>query len=118
MAPSDDRLFQGTQKRWVDKTSLGDIVAIASKAALSLRWPTWAPVWDFLVTFIPNQRIDRVQDFMESIAERVDDVEAFKTRVENSPTYACLFEEATALAVRTPIRPADVLMLMSSWATG
>lgn len=79
-----------------------DMLASGIRTALGLAGPIGTVVGEFLTQFVPAQRIDRLQHFVECLHERLDDLEVrFKERLAASPSFAALAEEACVSAVRT-----------------
>jgi len=62
--------------RWLKSTEQQDILAKGIRAALSLCGPVGIIIGEFLTDFVPQQRTDRLQDFVEALAERVAGCEA------------------------------------------
>jgi hypothetical protein len=78
-----------------------DLAAKTIKMALGLA-PGGGLLAEFLTEFIPRQRIDRLQDFTEQLAARLEGVEdAFRARVQESAAYSSLVEQASLGAVRS-----------------
>lgn len=80
-----------------------DMLASGLRVALSAVGPLGGLVGEFLTQFVPAQRLDRLQHFVECLSERLTGLETlFKERVQALPSYAALAEEACVSAVRTP----------------
>jgi hypothetical protein len=80
-----------------------DGAAAAIRVGLSACGPLGVLVSEFLTQFVPGQRIDRLQEFVEEMDERLKDVEEqVRQRLQTSSAYAVLMEEITVAAVRTP----------------
>jgi hypothetical protein len=91
--PSDHPLRKVTQE---------DLLASGLRVALSAAGPLGAVVGEFLTQFVPAQRLDRLQQFVERLSERLGELESsFRERVHGSPAFAALVEEAAVSAVRT-----------------
>jgi hypothetical protein len=78
-----------------------DLLASGLRVALSAAGPFGAIVGEFLTQFVPAQRLDRLQQFVDCLAERLDRLESdFRERISSSPGYAALVEEAAVSAVK------------------
>ena len=96
-------MFEERQPDWLRRFTQEDMVALGMRTALATLGPFGAFFGDFLTQFVPNQRLDRLQDFVEKMHERLSSFEApFSSRVASSEAYASLVEEVTVQAVRTP----------------
>jgi hypothetical protein len=90
---SSDLLRQFTQQ---------DILARSIRVGLSLAGPVGGLIGEFLTEFVPGQRVDRLHDFVEKLADRLAGIEEqFKERLATSSGFAALAEQATLSAVRT-----------------
>ncbi len=79
-----------------------DMFASGLRVGLSIIGPAGVIAGEFLTQFVPTQRIDRLQDFVEKLGERLAGVEdQFKERLVTSPGFAALTEQASLSAVRT-----------------
>lgn len=79
-----------------------DVLASSIRVALAIAGPVGTILGEFLTQFVPAQRLDRLQHFVESLAERIGDMEReFWERLCSSSAYAALAEEASLSAVRT-----------------
>jgi hypothetical protein len=79
-----------------------DLLASGIRAALSVAGPVGTIVGEFLTQFVPAQRLDRLQQFVESLHERLSGLEEqFKERLNSDPAFASLVEEASIAAVST-----------------
>jgi hypothetical protein len=88
---------------WVRRYTQEDCGAATLRTALSLAGPVGAIVAEFLTQFVPGQRIDRLNDFVEQLGQRVADVEEqFKVRLHESAAFASLAEQVSLAAVRSP----------------
>ncbi len=56
---------------WIRKYTQGDLLASTLRSALSLTGPVGVIVAEFLTQFVPDQRIDRLHDFVERLGERM-----------------------------------------------
>lgn len=73
------------------------------RVALSALRPFGGVIGDFLTQFVPQQRLDRLTEFVEILHEQMEAAAtSFQQRVETSAPYAALLEESTLAAVRTP----------------
>lgn len=80
-----------------------DLLVSGLRVALSAAGPFGAIVGEFLTQFVPAQRLDRLQQFVECVSERLGALESsFRERIHSSPAFAALVEEAAVSAVRTP----------------
>lgn len=79
-----------------------DWLATSIRTTLSLTGPIGALFGEFLTQFVPGQRLDRLQDYVERLGERLIGLEEqMQQRTESSPAYAHLVEQATVAAVQT-----------------
>lgn len=83
-------------------TTQADILAGSLRASLALLGPAGVLFGEFLTHFVPNQRLDRLTDYVEILGDRLDDLQAFQTRIESSAAFAAVVEEATVAAVQSP----------------
>lgn len=98
-------MFDKPRVDWLDRFTAEDGAASSVRIALASAGPMGAIVAEFITQFIPNQRLDRLQDFTEQLANRLTGLEsAFQERIRESAAYASLVEEASLAAVRTPSR--------------
>lgn len=66
-----------------------DLLASGLRVALSAAGPFGVIVGEFLTQFVPAQRLDRLQQFVDCLAERLGGLESvFRERVSSSPSYA------------------------------
>jgi hypothetical protein len=80
----------------------GDLLAAGIRVALSPLGPFGAVIAEFATQIVPKQRLDRLQDFIEQLNQRLSGMEAlFRERISLSAPYASLAEEASLAAVRT-----------------
>ncbi len=78
------------------------MLAAGIRVALGVAGPVGTIVGEFLTHFVPWQRMDRLQQFVECLAERMTGIEErFKDRVTSDPAFAALAEEASVSAVST-----------------
>ena len=83
----------------------GDVIVSALRSALSVAGPMGAIVGEFLTQLVPDQRMDRLQDFVELLDGRLTGLEdQFKARLHESSTYATFAEQVMVVAVRTSSR--------------
>ncbi len=88
---------------FVRKFTQGDLAASTIRATLAVAGPLGAIVSEFLTQFVPDQRLDRLQEFTEILGERLSGVEKqFESRLDLSAGYAALAEETFVAAVRSP----------------
>ena len=81
-----------------------DILSTAVRVTLSsaLPGPLGALVSEFVTQFIPQQRQDRLQQFVEELNEKFEGLQAeMRARLEASQGFAVLTEEVCLSAVRT-----------------
>jgi len=79
-----------------------DLLVSGLRVALSAAGPLGAIVGEFLTQFVPAQRLDRLQQFVECLSERLGELESsFRERIHSSPAFAAVVEEAAVSAVRT-----------------
>jgi hypothetical protein len=79
-----------------------DLLASGLRLALSAAGPFGAIVAEFLTQFVPNQRVDRLQQFVECLSERLGGLESsFQERISKSSAFAALVEEGAVSAVKT-----------------
>ena len=80
-----------------------DMLATGIRVGLSAAGPIGVIAGEFLTQFVPAQRADRLQDFVEKLADRLSGLEEqFNERLSTTAGYAALAEEASLAAVRTP----------------
>lgn len=78
-----------------------DLLAGAVRTGLSLLGPVGAIAAEFITEFVPQQRLDRLHDFVEKLGARLVGLEEqFKTRLASDAGFAALTEQATLSAVR------------------
>jgi hypothetical protein len=98
-------MFEGPRVDWLRRFSSEDVAAIGIRTGLAAAGPLGAIVAEFITQFVPNQRLDRLSDFTEQLAERLTGLEtAFQARIGESAAYASLVEQATLAAVRAADR--------------
>ena len=79
-----------------------DMMGSGIRLALSACGPVGAVVSEFLTQFVPGQRIDRLQQFVEELHERLSGMEdRFKAKLQESAGYAVLSEQVSVAAVQT-----------------
>jgi len=88
---------------WVRRFTQEDLLASALKSALALTGPFGGVIGEFLTQFIPQQRLDRLHDWVEQLNDRLKGLEAgFERRLQESAAYSALAEQAAVAAVQTP----------------
>lgn len=93
----DDRPKADLLRRFTQE----DLAAKTIRTGLSLI-PGGGLLAELLTEFIPAQRLDRLHDFAEQLAARLQGLEdAFHSRVKESAAYGSLAEQATLSAVRS-----------------
>ena len=91
------------QQTWLRRFTQEDMLASGLRMALSAAGPFGAVLAEFATQFVPQQRLDRMQNFIEQLNERLRDLEdGFRERVKLKLRLAALTEEVTLAAVRTP----------------
>lgn len=96
-------LLEEPRASWLRRFTQEDMAAASMRMALSAAGPLGALVAEFATQFIPRQRIDRLQEFVEELNERMAGYEEqFRERLAGSVPFAALAEEATLAAVRSP----------------
>lgn len=79
-----------------------DLLASTVRVALAAAGPIGAIVGEFLTQFTPSQRLDRLQNFTERLAARLEGLEEqFKARLTSSQSFAVLAEEVSQAAVHS-----------------
>jgi hypothetical protein len=87
----------------VRRYSQEDYLAATIRVTLGLTGGVGLFLGEFLTQFVPGQRLDRLQEFVEQLDERLKGLEEqFKTRAYSSSAFSALVEEASLAAVRTP----------------
>ena len=95
-------VLKDSPQKWVQAFGQQDVLARAIRVGLSACGPVGAIVGEFLTEFVPRQRLDRLHDFTERLAERLAGVEEqFNERLQASAAFASLTEEASIAAVQT-----------------
>lgn len=80
-----------------------DLAASTIRVALGLAGPLGSIMAEFLTQFVPQQRLDRLQDFVEQLDAQLGDLrEEFRAKQQTSAGYSALVEQATSAAVQTP----------------
>jgi hypothetical protein len=87
---------------WLRQFTQEDYAASLIRVTLGLTGPLGVIAAEFLTQFVPRQRLDRLSDFLEKLVERVSDLEAFKSRLQESAAFSAVVEQAFIVAVRTP----------------
>jgi hypothetical protein len=94
--------FDESPQQWVEHFDRQDVLAKSIRLGLSVCGPIGAIFGEFLTEFVPGQRVDRLHDFAEHLAERLSALEdQFRERLQSSPTFASLTEQASVAAVQT-----------------
>lgn len=92
-----------------------DVLAAKLRSALTLVGPAGTILAEFLTEFVPDQRLQRLQDFAERLGERITGMEKTLTaRLKDSAAYAGLAEDVSVAAVRSisPERRTDLAELL------
>lgn len=98
-------MFEDQKTDLLRRYGQGDVIVSALRTALSVAGPMGAIVGEFLTQLVPDQRMDRLQDFVERLDDRLTSLEdKFKARLHQSPVYAAFTEQVMVAAVRTPSR--------------
>ena len=106
--------------QWMRPHDPQDVLASAIRVGLIACGPAGAIVAEFLTKFVPNQRLDRLQEFTELFAERLAGLEEqFREKLAESAGFAALSEQATIAAVQTPSsqRRRDLVELLRTGMT-
>lgn len=91
------------EPEWWRKFAQEDATALILRSSLALAGPFGPIVGEILTQFIPRQRADRLQSFLEQLNERLAELEEqFRQRVNESAGYASLVEQALIAAVQAP----------------
>ncbi len=78
------------------------LLAAGIKGFCGLLGPFGAIAGEFLTQFVPRQRLDRLQDFIEQLNDEVGALrDRFEARLQEPP-FASLTEESFVAAVQTP----------------
>src|SRR5687768_4970744 len=92
---------RSSDKDLLRRVTQEDLTAKTVRMALSAV-PCGGIVAEFLTEFIPRQRLDRLQEYVELLEARLGGLqEAFQARLHESAAYAALTEQTTLAAVRT-----------------
>jgi len=95
-------MFESNAPELWRKYTQQDLLAATIRVGLSLTGPLGAIAAEFITEFIPQQRIDRLTDFVEKLAEVLKESdEQFKERLSSSNGFAALAEQVAVSAVRT-----------------
>lgn len=90
------------QQSWLRRFTQEDMLASGLRMALSAAGPLGAVVSEFVTQLVPQQRVDRLENFVERLNQRFVGLrDEFHERVQSSAPFAVLTEEATLAAVRT-----------------
>ena len=88
---------QDPPRRWEQS----DLIARSIKTVLGACGPLGGILADFVIEFVPNQRLDRLSDYAEHLGDRMRGLEdAFQARLRASAAYASLCEQTTLAAAR------------------
>lgn len=115
-------MFDEPKRDLLRKITQDDAIASGLRTTLGLLGPFGVITGEFLTQFVPQQRIDRLRDFVEQLDVRLKGLEEqFKERLHHSPAYASLFEESNLSAIRSanPERRRDLASLLKTglqWA--
>lgn len=100
--PDTGLLRSNTQADLFAKGGKGLLSFLGASAGFALAGPIGAIAGDLLVEFIPRQRQDRLQEFVEMLNERLGGIEAeVRAKLATSAGYASITEQAMFAAVRT-----------------
>jgi hypothetical protein len=96
-------MFEHSVQDLMRRYSQEDALAAGIRVALSTLGPVGAIGAEFLTQFVPRQRADRLQDFIEQMAHRFRDVEEqqLRDRLETSAAFSSLAEQASLAAARS-----------------
>lgn len=90
------------QQNWLRRFTQEDMLASGLRMALSSAGPLGAVVSEFVTQLVPQQRVDRLEHFVEQLNQKfLGFHDEFRERVQSSAPFAVLTEEATLAAVRT-----------------
>ena len=92
----------GDQRNWLRRFAQEDMLASGLRMALSAAGPFGAVIAEFVTHLVPQQRVDRLENFVEQLNQKFLGLhDEFRERVRSSAPFAVLTEEATLAAVRT-----------------
>ena len=84
-------MFDEKQPDWLRRFTQEDMLAIGMRTALGTLGPFGAIVGEFVTQFVPRQRLDRLNDFVEQMHQRLSSLEEdFAARIKSSAPYAAL----------------------------
>lgn len=86
---------------WIKSHDPQDALAQSIRMGLSIV-PLGGILAEFLTQFVPGQRMDRLQEYVEILAEVVADVQEFHRRLSTSPGFAAVTEQAAVAAAQAP----------------
>src|SRR5215208_4630575 len=95
------QMFDDSGEKWLRKYEQEDLLAAGIRVALSALGPFGAVIAEFTTHFVPKQRLDRLQDFIERLNQQAALETLVRERIETSAAYASLAEDASLAAVRT-----------------
>jgi hypothetical protein len=96
-------MLDPNDSEWLRRFTQEDLLASGLRVALGALGPIGSVLGEFATQFVPRQRLDRLQDFVERLHERLSSLEdQFSARLQSSPAYSSLAEEVLLQAVRTP----------------
>ena len=105
------------QQDWLRRFTQEDMLASGLRMALSAAGPLGAVVSEFVTQLVPQQRVDRLEHFVEQLNQKFLGLhDELRERVQSSAPFAVLTEETTLAAVRTESaeRRSDLAALLRS----